>query len=135
MNVDHLGRAGRRGKDEKGTVLLLCKLAVPPETDLRNMMTGKPNKLVSQFRLTYGMVLSLLRVESLTVELMISKSFGEADHQKNVADLESELCKIQTDLEEICKQQLSGYLLPLVKFYECASSYLRQRNEVLVSKL
>lgn len=64
------GRAGRRGKDDKGTVLILCKLNVPPEGDLKQMMTGKPSKLVSQFRLTYGMVRGQGKhaVSSYTVE-------------------------------------------------------------------
>ncbi|XP_066249016.1 superkiller complex protein 2 [Euwallacea similis] len=129
--IQMAGRAGRRGKDEKGTVLILCKLNVPPENQLREMMTGKPNKLVSQFRLTYGMVLSLLRVESLTVELMISKSFGEADHQKSVIDLEAELKKTEQELQNLFKQQLSSYLQPLVKFYECAGAYLTKKLQIM----
>lgn len=94
-------------------------------------MTGKPNKLVSQFRLTYGMVLSLLRVESLTVELMISKSFGEADHQKNAVDLELKLKQTEKKLENISKQHLSSYLQPLGKFFGCASAFLTIRNELM----
>ncbi|CAG9764055.1 unnamed protein product [Ceutorhynchus assimilis] len=129
--IQMAGRAGRRGKDEKGTVLILCKLYVPPETELKEMMTGKPNKLVSQFRLTYGMVLSLLRVESLTVELMMSKSFGEADYQKKVVDLRLELQQAEEQLANLYKQQLSSYLQPLVKFFNCASAYLATRDQLM----
>jgi antiviral helicase SKI2 len=41
------------------------------------MMLGTPNKLTSQFRLTYNMILNLLRVEALRVEEMIKRSFSE----------------------------------------------------------
>jgi antiviral helicase SKI2 len=40
-------------------------------------MLGTPNKLISQFRLTYNMILNLLRVEALRVEEMIKRSFSE----------------------------------------------------------
>jgi len=50
--------------------------------DLTDMMLGTPNRLSSQFRLTYNMILNLLRVEALKVEEMIKRSFSEAASQK-----------------------------------------------------
>lgn len=46
------------------------------------MMLGTPNRLTSQFRLTYNMILNLLRVEALKVEEMIKRSFSENAAQK-----------------------------------------------------
>lgn len=40
-------------------------------------MLGKPKKLESQFRLTYNMIMNLLRIESLDIDHMISRSFSE----------------------------------------------------------
>jgi antiviral helicase SKI2 len=51
-------------------------------TDLNEMMLGTPNRLASQFRLTYNMILNLLRVEALKVEEMIKRSFSENAAQK-----------------------------------------------------
>ena len=48
-------------------LVMLCMLQVPDEGDVRKMMTGKATKLESQFRLTYSMILNLLRVEDLKV--------------------------------------------------------------------
>ncbi|KAF0687455.1 Aste57867_20819 [Aphanomyces stellatus] len=61
------GRAGRRGLDAIGTVIIACWGEVPDSTGLRMMLTGLPTKLESQFRLTYNMILNLLRVEDMTV--------------------------------------------------------------------
>jgi hypothetical protein len=49
---------------------------------LKEMMQGTPSKLSSQFRLTYNMILNLLRVEALKVEEMIKRSFSENASQK-----------------------------------------------------
>ncbi|XP_072388154.1 superkiller complex protein 2 isoform X2 [Diabrotica undecimpunctata] len=129
------GRAGRRGLDAEGTVIILCKQSVPLEENLKKMMLGKPNSLVSQFRLTYGMVLSLLRVESISVEGMMSRSFREADHQKNMIEIRKKVEKVDEELKELCRQQISTYLRPLVKFYETASVYLNIRKNIMNSVL
>lgn len=55
--IQMAGRAGRRGSDKEGTVIILCKGKVPSSLELKDMMMGKPNQLKSQFRLTYGMVI------------------------------------------------------------------------------
>lgn len=61
------GRAGRRGLDTVGTVIIACWDDVPGESELRTMLTGRGVSLTSQFRLTYSMILNMLRVEDLKV--------------------------------------------------------------------
>lgn len=64
------GRAGRRGLDSIGTVLVMCRDEVPDESDLKHVITGSATRLESQFRLTYIMIMHLLRVEELKVLLL-----------------------------------------------------------------
>lgn len=72
------GRAGRRGLDATGTVVIVTAGGdLPAELSLRSTILGTPGRLVSQFRLTYGMILNLLRVQALRVEEMIRASFSE----------------------------------------------------------
>jgi hypothetical protein len=79
------GRAGRRGKDSQGLVLVLCADAdsIPAESTLRLLSTGRPTRLQSRFRLTYNMILNLLRQEDLRVEDMIKRSFQEQTTQQS----------------------------------------------------
>ncbi len=77
------GRAGRRGLDKVGTVIMCCFGETPPPIGiLRNMLTGSSTMLRSQFRLTYNMILNLLRVEEMSVESMIKRSFSEFATQR-----------------------------------------------------
>mmetsp|Transcript_6609 Transcript_6609/g.14301 ORF Transcript_6609/g.14301 Transcript_6609/m.14301 type:complete len:1541 (-) Transcript_6609:94-4716(-) len=77
------GRAGRRGLDKVGTVIICCfGDQPPPQVVLKNMLTGSSTKLQSQFRLTYTMILNLLRVEDMSVEGMIKRSFSEFATQR-----------------------------------------------------
>ena len=92
------GRAGRRGLDKTGTVIIMSYNDPLLLTDVKDVTLGTPTKLVSQFRLTYNMILNLLRIEALRVEEMIKHSFSEnltqtllPEHQKKVDFLVEEL--------------------------------------------
>lgn len=106
------GRAGRRGLDTVGSVIIVPPGSsddAPPVADLRNMILGEPSKLRSQFRLTYNMILNLLRVEALKIEEMIKRSFSEhatqqllPEHEKDVKLAQADLAKIKRDSCETC---------------------------------
>lgn len=105
------GRAGRRGLDPVGSVIIVSSGTeeAPPAATLRQMILGDPTKLRSQFRLTYTMILNLLRVEALKIEEMIKRSFSEnatqallPEHEKQVKLSESDLAKIKREPCDIC---------------------------------
>lgn len=74
------GRAGRRGIDEKGIVMLMVDSKVPPAVG-KNMIKGLPDPINSAFHLTYNMVLNLLRVEEINPEYMLERSFYQFQNQ------------------------------------------------------
>ncbi|KAI3857454.1 hypothetical protein MKW92_033091 [Papaver armeniacum] len=80
------GRAGRRGLDKIGTVVVMCRDEIPEERDLKHVIVGSATRLESQFRLTYTMILHLLRVEELKVEDMLKRSFAEFHAQKKLPE-------------------------------------------------
>ncbi|KAG5443338.1 Helicase SKI2W, variant 2 [Clonorchis sinensis] len=82
------GRAGRRGLDASGTVIIMVegvgasvaspKLGVPAEATLTSMILGTPTQLVSQFKITYSMILHLHRTNWLSPQDIMRRSFMEA---------------------------------------------------------
>ncbi|KAJ7610948.1 P-loop containing nucleoside triphosphate hydrolase protein [Roridomyces roridus] len=110
------GRAGRRGLDPTGTVIIVANDSLPEQTTLQTMMLGTPGKLSSQFRLTYNMILNLLRVEALKVEEMIKRSFSEnasqrllPDQQKQVLESEKTLSSLAKLSCDICQPDINSY--------------------------
>ncbi|KAG6547499.1 hypothetical protein Mapa_010947 [Marchantia paleacea] len=95
------GRAGRRGLDKVGTVVVMCWDDIPEEGDLRRLLTGKPTKLESQFRLTYSMILNLLRVEELKVEDMLKRSFAEFHAQRALPEQQQQLLEREGALSKM----------------------------------
>ena len=85
------GRAGRRGKDTVGTVILSCWDNFPTENTLRKLLVGTATKLESQFRLTFAMILNVARAEDLKVEDVLARSFAEFHAQKTVGNREKRL--------------------------------------------
>lgn len=79
------GRAGRRGLDKIGTVIVMCRDELPKEGDLKDVIVGSATRLESQFRLTYIMILHLLRVEELKVN---EKSYNGRRKKKRMVGLE-----------------------------------------------
>lgn len=131
------GRAGRRGLDTVGTVIICAPGAdeAPPAARLRQMMLGEPTKLRSQFRLTYNMMLNLLRVEALKIEEMIKRSFSEnatqallPEHEKKVKISEADLEKIKREPCQICDVDLEAC-------HQSCEDYKRLTNEMHLSLL
>lgn len=56
------GRAGRRGLDASGTVILMCDQRLDPAV-AKGIVRGAPDPLHSAFRLTYPSLLSVLRLD------------------------------------------------------------------------
>lgn len=122
--IQMAGRAGRRGLDKTGTVIVRCQNKIPDIVTLKTMMQGKPQKLESQFRLTYGMLLTLLRVESLSIESMMTHSFHEIDHVSKADQLRVDLKKTEEELAQETSKELSDHFQNLIKYYIAAADYI-----------
>lgn len=64
---------------------------------------------------------------------MMSNSFGEANHQRNLVGLTKKLQIVEKQILDLEDQQIGNDLQPLVEFYEAANNYLKHRNDIMVS--
>jgi ATP-dependent RNA helicase DOB1 len=68
------GRAGRRGLDDRGVVIMMCDEKLEPAA-AKMMVKGEADRLDSAFHLGYNMVLNLMKVEGISPEFMLERCF------------------------------------------------------------
>ncbi|CAN6677587.1 unnamed protein product [Malus baccata var. baccata] len=92
------GRAGRRGKDERGICIIMIDEQMEMNT-LKDMVLGKPAPLVSTFRLSYYSILNLLsRAEGqFTAEHVIKNSFHQFQYEKALPGIGEKVCKLEEE--------------------------------------
>ncbi|MBW0502408.1 hypothetical protein O181_042123 [Austropuccinia psidii MF-1] len=125
------GRAGRRGLDSTGVVIIICNEQPPDSATLHQMILGQPTKLKSQFRLTYNMILNLLRVEALRVEEMIKRSFSENAQQRLLPDQQKKIVESERELQEIKKQSHSEHPQDLREYYAISSRLVDLTSQII----
>ncbi|KAI1343842.1 rRNA-processing arch domain-containing protein [Xylariaceae sp. FL0016] len=94
------GRAGRRGLDERGIVIMMVDDKLEPQT-AKDIVVGQQDRLNSAFHLGYNMVLNLLRIEAISPDFMLENCFFQFQNTASVAGLEHDLMKLQKDRDEM----------------------------------
>ena len=110
------GRAGRRGKDKVGHVVTI-QTPFEGAKEAAFLATSTAEPLRSWFTPSYGMVLNLLQKYSLPeVKELLERSFAEylsqkrlAPEQTAIAEITTELAKLDISLASIAPGKLAGY--------------------------
>ncbi|KAJ5232463.1 rRNA-processing arch domain-containing protein [Penicillium chermesinum] len=88
------GRAGRRGLDERGIVIMMVGEEMDPAV-AKEIVRGEQDRLNSAFHLSYNMILNLMRVEEISPEFMLRQCFKQFQNASDVGTLEVELKELE----------------------------------------
>ncbi|GME83934.1 unnamed protein product [Ambrosiozyma monospora] len=94
------GRAGRRGLDDRGIVIMMIDEKMEPQI-AKGMVKGVADRLDSAFHLGYNMILNLMRVEGISPKFMLERSFYQFQNTVAVPALEKKIEELKEEAEEI----------------------------------
>jgi len=105
------GRAGRRGLDDRGIIIMMLDEKMEPDV-AKNMVKGESDALNSSFHLSYNMLLNLLRFEGADPEFLIKRSFYQFQCDKQTPGWEDEIKNKEEEREALVihnEDEVSAY--------------------------
>lgn len=95
------GRAGRRGLDEKGMVISFFhqEKDLPKSQIIGNMVTSKGESLKSKFKMSYSILFNSLSSQSIELDDIMKKSFGEDSNYTELKNLKTRREDTTVELE------------------------------------
>lgn len=130
------GRAGRRGKDDRGLAIMMADPDLTREA-AEDIVAGKPNPLLSSFRLSYYTLLNITRRmegSGHDLEYVIQNSFQQFQHEKSLETLESSLQGIEAR-QRATEQEALGFPAPVVDAYLAARREWMELESKLASEI
>ncbi|CAM9199818.1 unnamed protein product [Ectocarpus sp. 4 AP-2014] len=90
------GRAGRRGKDDRGIVIQMLDEKMDPQV-AKGMLYGEADALNSSYHISYNMLLNMLRVEDADPDFLVKSSFNQFQQEASAPALEEEASDLDSE--------------------------------------
>ena len=94
------GRAGRRGLDVKGTVILLFLYGISDKLSIKNMMLYKVHSLKSKFHISYNFVLKMFQKDGDNINIFLNKTLYSIENNEYIANFQNKILKIKEECDE-----------------------------------
>ena len=123
------GRAGRRGIDTIGNVIHLTNLFKPIDSVVfKTMMKGKPQTLISKFKISYNLLLNLIDIGETDYAKYVKRSMIQNDIESEMKVYYDQLSNLKNELDNM-SLQLESCITPI----DVVEEYIEQKNIRLVS--
>jgi len=119
------GRAGRRGIDTVGNVIHLNNLFRNVElSEYKIMMQGKPQKLISKFKISYNLLLNLIDIGDQNFLEFVQRSMIQEDIDMELGVQYSKITEKEREIElmDTSLQHLRTPLEIVQKYIQCLDS-------------
>ncbi|KAL4495067.1 hypothetical protein ABPG72_015767 [Tetrahymena utriculariae] len=126
------GRAGRRGKDDKGFTILMVDQKMEPEV-AKGMLKGQADPLNSSFHLCYNMLINSMRLEDNDPEYIIRRSLHQFQNDKQLPQMKEKYNELVQKKDSIAIQN-EGQIAEICKFREQIKIYEEKERRIVIQE-
>ena len=94
------GRAGRRGKDDRGIVIQMMDEKMEPSV-CKGILYGDPDPLNSSYKITCNMLLNTMRVEDVDPDYLLRASFHQYQQESEAPAIEAKAKETEEEANAI----------------------------------
>ncbi|CAM9721618.1 unnamed protein product [Chrysoparadoxa australica] len=122
------GRAGRRGKDDRGIVIQMLDEKMDPAV-AKDILYGDADALYSSYHISYNMLLNMLRVEGTDPEFLVKSSFHQFQQEQAAPALENEAYELEQEAAGIEVQDEEE----VIEYYGVEQQLKKTKREILAT--